>query len=972
MRRIALVTVALGSLVGLRTVSLPLRAEPSPGVIYHFLEETCDAAFDVRGELKVAGGKWPEGEARLAFGWQEEDHHDYMALGQGRAAFFQVRDGQAQALGPAGTLPPLPPQGTLSVTLKYRPGRMSLVCNGITVIRAFPISDSPIANRHSQIENHLDSPFAIRHGGRLAVGVTTGDLEWGEVSYQPIEPVWFADDFMRSGGQGGEWEPLCGDWRVQGPGDDRRFGLGRVGANPFRYEGHTEGEAAALTAVGYWFWDDYTVSAAVRPRGEGAVGLCAYLQDAENYFLFRWTVRSEPRSAAEWRPDGTLQSGVPDYPQGTQQLVKVWAGRETVLAETLGGYQPNQWYRLALRVFEGQVAAFVDEQQVLAAEDPAFGQGLAGLYVGSHRAEFDDVQVEGVQDGPLGPDYQRPRVPLAFVTDPVMHSWATEAGWWTPLRDGFWHQGDFFSDPGLRFPLPERWPLRGRLRAALAAAEPSFDRGYVLDCTLEANRLRVELRREGQWVASAGKRPSAVPRPAVLIFRQVGAEVLASVGGAPWLTFRDAQPLAGRKVGFRAEGWPLEAADVVPFSPNLLDCAFAEAPVEFRVQRGTWDVMQRWVCWGRSHFGGGDAFSPLIWTKRDFAGDLTVAFYAANGPDPAAPPPSCPRDLNVTLCGDGLNVGSGYSFVVGGWDGSRCALFRRGEKVAESDMLPANRSPHTDWWAVRAQKQGNRLALYVDDTLLVSYTDPEPLAGGKVAFWTVGGHTLVLGRVRIWYERAGPWEPFPPRPSPPQSPQLGGGRGGAAMEEGLPRREAPEPRCNNDFEVALEPWTARGAEGGPRISLDGSTASQGERSLRVENTESGGPFAVWITQEPFDAARYPRLRFDYQVPPEVKVNLYARIGPDWHEITFTGEGTSPRRKVLGRIAGVQADGRWHQAEFDLLGALRTQNPEAEAWVVRGLALASPHEPYLRAGLTGNPCGAVYHLDGFALDKAPET
>ncbi|HIE51665.1 MAG TPA: hypothetical protein EYP85_07875 [Armatimonadetes bacterium] len=908
--------------LGLLTLPLPIWAgvQNSREWAYRFLDEECGSSFSVRGELRVANG-WAAGaEARLAFNWQDQAHYYCLYLRQGKAGFSKVREGQIQPLGPTVALPPLPPEGTLSFTLQRRPGKIRLICGGETLLKV------------------EEGEFTR---GRLGVAVSSSDLQWAGVLYQPVEPIYFADDFMRSSRYAGDWEEVFGFWKVKGP---AATWTPRVGApaNPFAYEGQGDREGKALTTVGYWFWDDYSLQAAVRPRREGAVGLCAYVQDAANYFLFRWTAGLGP--------------------QGKRQLVKVKGGREIVLAEEAGGYEPQQWYTLRLQGVEGNWRAFIDGHLALSAQDSAFGQGKAGLYVEGSRADFDDVVVESVTEGGEARREMPSPPPIAeaFIRDRLMRQWATEVGWWEWTPTGFWHQGDFFADPCLRLPLPVQWPLQGTIRAVIGAAEPAEDRGYRLECKLAANRLQVQLWREGQLVAEVEKSPSEVPRPATLVLRQRGAEVLVEVNEERVLTFRDQWPLRGRKVGFQTEGWPLDPAKALALSPNACDWAFATAPVEFRAQRGKWELLQRWHCWGRSHFGGSGSFSPLLWTKQDFEGDLTLFFYAASGPRISSlrQQPGM-RDLNVTICGDGLNVGSGYSFVVGGWDGTRSAIFRRGEKVAQSKVVPSSRSPGTAWCAIKVQKEDGHLALYVDNVLAAEYTDPEPLPGGKVAFWTVNGRSLVLGRVRLWYERTGPWEPFP-------APLL---TSVEALEEGKPSpTEAPELPGNNDFEVTLGTWTTQGRLGGTRLRLDSSTASQGKRSLRVENAASGGPFSVWIVREPVSLVQRPRLRFAYKVPPEVKVNFYARVAREWYEITFTGEVERPNRKILGRIPEVRADNQWHEAEFDLLAALQKLRPGAEEWVVDELALASPNEPYLRAGLTGNPYGAVYHLDDFALGR----
>ena len=64
---------------------------------------------------------------------------------------------------------------------------------------------------------------------------------------------------------------------------------------------------------------------------------------------------------------------------------------------------------------------------------------------------------------------------------------------------------------------------------------------------------------------------------------------------------------------------------------------------------------------------------------------------------------------------------------------------------------------------------------------------------------------------------------------------------------------------------------------------------------------------------------------------------------------------------IGKIEGIATDGKWHNAEFDLLEALQKANLPTK---VEGLAFAAPDRDYLRAGLGGNHMGATYWIGGF--------
>ncbi|MFW5868015.1 MAG: hypothetical protein ACOCX2_09380, partial [Armatimonadota bacterium] len=131
-------------------------------------------------------------------------------------------------------------------------------------------------------------------------------------------------------------------------------------------------------STGYWFWNNYSIAAAVRATETDPIGLVAYYQDPDNYILARWT------SALSEADDA-----------GALQLIGVRNGERHTLAETTGGHLPRQWYQLELRVSGGIAQCLVDDEPRLAARVDLFGQGQAALYCeGEGGVFFDSVAIE--------------------------------------------------------------------------------------------------------------------------------------------------------------------------------------------------------------------------------------------------------------------------------------------------------------------------------------------------------------------------------------------------------------------------------------------------------------------------------------------------------------------------------------------------------------------------------------------------
>ena len=198
---------------------------------------------------------------------------------------------------------------------------------------------------------------------------------------------------------------------------------------------------------------------------------------------------------------------------------------------------------------------------------------------------------------------------------------------------------------------------------------------------------------------------------------------------------------------------------------HVYDYTFVSAPVDWRVQSGVWEMTNRWSCSpGWSWFGGRSEEIASIWNKRRFAGDFSVQFYFAfkMGMTGTRAWAERPADAAITVCGDGQNLGSGYSFVIGANDNQHSILLKQGQVVAQSAapeaILPSfidgrveTNQLHRRWWYAKINKIGNRIECWLDNKLLFTYDDPQPIDAGQMALWTYN-NGIMLSRVQIFYE----------------------------------------------------------------------------------------------------------------------------------------------------------------------------------------------------------------------------
>jgi hypothetical protein len=239
-----------------------------------------------------------------------------------------------------------------------------------------------------------------------------------------------------------------------------------------------------------------------------------------------------------------------------------------------------------------------------------------------------------------------------------------------------------------------------------------------------------------------------------------GTCLSAWLGEHPIVAWRD-DTFAGRGLGLRLAGLSLDLAETTVSSPCLTDVTFSGAPTDWAPEFGIWEVTARWPCApGWSWFGGSRHESPLLWSKDVLEGDQVLEFWAGLLMDlPKEPGYSHASDINAILCGDGLNLCSGYSFVLAGDGNTKSKLLKGNTVIAENpnvkfeNPVSNNFAFHRHWFDIRIEKIGNHLTYSVDDKLVAEWDDPEVLQGGKVGFWSYQNNGILLARARMAAEK---------------------------------------------------------------------------------------------------------------------------------------------------------------------------------------------------------------------------
>ncbi len=215
----------------------------------------------------------------------------------------------------------------------------------------------------------------------MVTGVLLAGLT-GAGSASAAAPL-LVDDFEDGNAAG--WSTSGGQWNVT-------FidGGGPTNGSAFRQSGTS---ARAVARAGERWWEDYTVTARVRPiapvHGARAAGVLARVKASTTYY------------------------SLVVHTYGRIELAKTVSGRTTILADAPLAVSLGTWYRVALSVFgdqlTGTVGSGTDEAVNVTATDTSIAYGRIGLTAQYLSAEFDDVLVDPTPPGQ--PDQQPPSRP---------------------------------------------------------------------------------------------------------------------------------------------------------------------------------------------------------------------------------------------------------------------------------------------------------------------------------------------------------------------------------------------------------------------------------------------------------------------------------------------------------------------------------------------------------------------------------
>ena len=830
----------------------------------------------------------------LAFVWSSEE-------GAAARQLVRVENGKSTTLA-SGKGAFLPRQW-YKIGLRTSPGYIEAIVDGVPVLRA--------------------PNEALGQGG---VGLWASDMNAAEFDDVQVRSY----DFLRTAfTDNGAWESATGKWTLAG-------GIAK---------GADEGAATPnLLVTGARDWDGYRAHVSAQLKPGATVGYAVGVRDSKNYTLFQITPGKEARiSRVENGVAKTLFQGPADLSDKTDA---------------------QGFARFQIDARNGALMVRAGSQLIAQASAPNLTSGRFALMTqGAQPLAFKDAVIY------FPPPAEPPKVATRMEDDPYMVGWASASGEWPPVPGDkgleFWNVGEFFGDTTLDFPWRSSW--RGTFEMALRARRGDFGSGYLLQAqapTPAAGQDKVlnwKLLRGDKVLASASLKVADIPNAdspdgGMLHLQMAGNGLMLLAGETPVLSYLDPNAPTGTAIAVRSSGFRVRAEKMLAGSANRDDYTFTEAPVDFYAPSGRWNVFSRWPCYGDWSFFGGTGRHPTLWSKRTYTGDTVAEFYAHPQMDlPKEPGYSHPGDLNISICGDGKNPASGYSFIVAG-DNNTATQIRRGTKIVAQrtddkawfhDTINRNMAWHRTWFYIRAEaraatkdgKNGVMVTLSLNDDKMLEFFDADPLPGykdgGRVAFWTLDS-TMMIARAKIEAAKLG-------TRALPQ-----GLIEAAYVNDNAPLRPAggelmPTGVVENEVKTAVVEKANQGWE--------------------ITNPVAGGIFAVDLNGAPLAATPATKFSMTASIPDAVKIDLYASIDGQWHTIELTGD---QRPDAMAPTLG-KASVAGNSYSFDVGAALAKEFPGEKSWQIETLRLgAMQGDPYRWVGFDGNGMDASYQIGNLSL------
>jgi hypothetical protein len=408
---------------------------------------------------------------------------------------------------------------------------------------------------------------------------------------------------------------------------------------------------------------------------------------------------------------------------------------------------PGRWYKITLKIFKKYIAVSIDGETI---------EMLAGNYTGgiglycTATAQFDDVSAigSGIDTTEMADREMLNTAARFHPQDGDMD--AVSVDWLSPDNAGVRRYRHITGGDGHFYTILKP--------ANIAGGNVKYYLNYPAkqpDVTIDASSIKVFDGKKIHTLKIAKMNPG---EEYIVNVKWHGGKLEVSIDG-------DNKAIIERKFNFWHQpaifynGIFKNLDKSIYISENASDEYFDKSPVNW-LPTGNWEQTTRWACspeW--SFLGGWGRGTVALWNKSTFTGDQifeVVAGIKMEYPNEMTSYDDRYRGLAVTINGDGVNENKGYTGIIGaddkdGTPNRRTILMRQGKIVAVSDyMMPSRGAGHREWFNLRLQKIGKTVTFWLDNALLLTYIDADPINVGVPGVW-VKNNGIVVARARIDY-----------------------------------------------------------------------------------------------------------------------------------------------------------------------------------------------------------------------------
>jgi hypothetical protein len=621
--------------------------------------------------------------------------------------------------------------------------------------------------------------------------------------------------------------------------------------------------------------------------------------------------------------------------------------------------------RLAIAHEDGKLRCYRGDELVLLHTLAKPLAGACGVYSGGGtQIRISEIDYRHVAPPPLRDQREKNTV---YQADPYMRHWSSpEGNWYTDGDKRSWHKSDFFG----RFRL--HMPRVANAEVHIGMRDRKADSAYYVRCA--GDRLALFDGRDQELIAipwQDGDEDWDLHADGHYLCLQIDRRERQ---------YRIPAPLRGTRIridGFKTK----DLVDSWVDRYQVKDYLFTEAPHEWIINGGKWQVINRFQCDPRfSHLNGENADDrAAMWTKYNFSGDFCVELYAGirHGWYERL------GDINMTMMNRGHSPSRGYTVTCTEWDPEHSqewnTFFREGVALARSNaytiprtrhnnvrkvtepLIKSGRDVHGAWYYLKLRRIGKHITYTFDNEEIFSLVDNEPLQDGPFGLWTFL-NSVVVARVKIAAEQITPRE-MPFRRLDPSA---------------LPRPAEPPGLEVTDFGDAFtafaagaQAWKAADRVGQPVLSW--RLESTQPPAFTMRNRLGGGAFFAKSAHPQLRSSQIAGFRFDLRRDAEARFNFHYRVwqgdkliersflqlcGSNYNRGNYRLRGAAdiPAGKIYTRIHA------WIPGEFI---------DDKHLIEVDGFGNRQPG-PDL-AGLGGNGIGASYSVRGFTpiLTAPPE-